>query len=107
MLSYSPYDNVKAQDYPHMLFTTGVNDTRVGYWEPAKMVANLRATKTDDNLLLLKTNLSAGHSGGSGRFDGLKDLAYKYAVIFDVFASDIEAEAAEKLAAEKAKAAKK
>ena len=107
MLSYSPYDNVKAQDYPHMLFTTGVNDTRVGYWEPAKMVAKLRATKTDDNLLLLKTNLSAGHSGGSGRFDGLKDLAYKYAVIFDVFASDIEAEAAEKLAAEKAKAAKK
>ena len=107
MLSYSPYENVKAQDYPHMLFTTGVNDTRVGYWEPAKMVAKLRKTKTDDNLLFLKTNLSAGHGGGSGRYDGYKDLAYKYAVIFDIFAKDIQAEAAEKAAAEKAAAAAK
>lgn len=106
MLSYSPYDNVKAQDYPHMLFTTGVNDTRVGYWEPAKMVAKLRDMKTDDNLLLLKTNLSAGHGGGSGRYDGLKELAYKYAVIFDIFAEDIKEEAAEKAAAEKAAASK-
>lgn len=96
MLSYSPYDNVKEQDYPHMLFTTGVNDTRVGYWEPAKMVAKLRQMKTDDNLLLLKTNLYAGHGGGSSRFDGLKELAYKYAIIFDIFANDIQEEAAEK-----------
>ena len=107
MMSYSPYDNVKAQNYPHMLFTTGVNDTRVGYWEPAKMVAKLRQMKTDENLLLLKTNLSAGHGGGSGRYDGYKELAYKYAVIFDIFATDIQAEAAEKAAAEKAKAGKK
>jgi len=98
MMSYSPYDNVKPQDYPHMLFTTGVNDTRVGYWEPAKMVAKLRKMKTDDNLLLLKTDLYSGHGGGSGRFDGLKDLAYKYAIIFDIFAHDIEEEAAEKAA---------
>lgn len=104
MLTYSPYDNVVAQDYPHMLFTTGVNDTRVGYWEPAKMVAKLRATKTDDNLLLLKTNLYAGHGGGSGRFDGLKELAYQYAVIFDIFSEDILEEAAAKAAAEEAAA---
>lgn len=102
MLSYSPYENVTAQNYPHMLFTTGVNDTRVGYWEPAKMVAKLRKVKTDDNLLLLKTNLSAGHGGGSGRYDGYKEMAYKYAVIFDIFSKDILEEAAEKAAAEKA-----
>lgn len=107
MLSYSPYENVVAQDYPHLLFTTGVNDTRVGYWEPAKMVAKLRKVKTDDNLLLLKTNLYAGHGGGSGRFDGYKELAYKYAVIFDIFSKDIKAEAEEKAAAEKAAAAAK
>ena len=110
MLSYSPYENVIAQNYPHMLFTTGVNDTRVGYWEPAKMVAKLRQVKTDENLLLLKTNLTSGHGGGSGRYDGYKDLAYKYAVIFDIFSSDILEEAAEKAAekaaAEKAKASK-
>jgi protease II len=104
MLSYSPYDNVVAQDYPHMLFSTGVNDTRVGYWEPAKMVAKLRTLKTDDNLLLLKTNLSAGHGGGSGRFDGYKEMAYQYAVIFDIFSNDILQEAAEKAAEEKAAA---
>ena len=70
MKSYSPYDNVKAQSYPNLLFFTGLNDTRVGYWEPAKMVAKLRATKTDDNVLLLKTDFSSGHGGGSGRFAG-------------------------------------
>lgn len=96
MLQYSPYDNVKSQNYPNLLFTTGVNDTRVGYWEPAKMVAKLRTMKTDDNLLLLKTNMSAGHGGGSGRYDGFKDLAYKYAIVFDIFEKDIKAEAAEK-----------
>lgn len=104
MMSYSPYDNVTAQDYPHMLFSTGVNDTRVGYWEPAKMVAKLRALKTDDNLLLLKTNLSAGHGGGSGRFDRYKEMAYQYAVIFDIFSTDILQEAADKAAEEKAAA---
>ncbi len=102
MMSYSPYDNVNAQDYPHMLYTTGINDTRVGFWEPAKMVAKLRRLKTDDNLLLLKTNLNAGHGGGSGRYDGYKELAFKYAVIFEIFADDILEEAAEKAAAEKA-----
>ncbi|RED45258.1 protease II [Winogradskyella eximia] len=82
--SYSPYDNVKAQDYPNLLFFTGLNDTRVGYWEPAKMVAKLRATKTDDNLLLLKTDFSNGHSGGSGRFAGFRDSAYHLALIFEL-----------------------
>ncbi|WP_179353926.1 prolyl oligopeptidase family serine peptidase [Winogradskyella vidalii] len=81
--SYSPYDNVKAQNYPHLLFFTGLNDTRVGYWEPAKMVAKLRATKTDDNVLLLQTDFSNGHSGGSGRFAGFRDSAYKLALIFE------------------------
>lgn len=82
--SYSPYDNVKAQNYPNLLFFTGLNDTRVGYWEPAKMVAKLRATKTDDNLLLLKTNFSSGHGGGSGRFTGFREAAYQLALIYDL-----------------------
>ncbi|QXP54625.1 prolyl oligopeptidase family serine peptidase [Cellulophaga sp. HaHa_2_95] len=82
--SYSPYDNVKAQAYPNLLFFTGLNDTRVGYWEPAKMVAKLRATKTDDHILLLKTDFSSGHSGGSGRFSGYRDSAYKLALIYDL-----------------------
>jgi len=86
--SYSPYENVKAQDYPNMLFFTGINDQRVGYWEPAKMVAKLRANKTDDNLILLKTDLSSGHGGSSGRFAGLEQLAYKYALIFDLLKQD-------------------
>lgn len=86
MKSYSPYDNVKAQDYPHMFFFTGLNDTRVGYWEPAKMVAKLRAMKTNDNLLLLKTNLNAGHGGASGRYASLKESAYKLALLFDLYA---------------------
>lgn len=82
--TYSPYDNVKAQKYPNMLFFTGLNDTRVGYWEPAKMVAKLRATKTDDNLLLFKTDFSNGHGGGSGRFAAFRDSAYKLALIYDL-----------------------
>ena len=82
--SYSPYDNVRAQNYPNMLFFTGLNDTRVGYWEPAKMVAKLRANKTDDNVLLLKTDFSNGHSGGSGRFADFRDSAYKLALIYDL-----------------------
>jgi protease II len=85
--SYSPYDNVKVQTYPNLLFFTGLNDTRVGYWEPAKMVAKLRATKTDDNLLLLKTDFSNGHGGGSGRFAGFRDSAYILALIYDLYRS--------------------
>ena len=83
MRSYSPYDNVAARDYPDMLVTSGLNDPRVAYWEPAKWVARLRATKTGDSLLLLKTNLDAGHAGPSGRYDSLKELALDYAFILD------------------------
>jgi oligopeptidase B len=85
MLSYSPYDNVKAQDYPHMLVTAGLNDPRVPYWEPAKWVAKLRAVKTGDNLLLLKTKMDEGHSGASGRYDYLREIAFEYAFILRCF----------------------
>ncbi|MDX1383427.1 MAG: prolyl oligopeptidase family serine peptidase, partial [Thermoanaerobaculia bacterium] len=81
MLSYSPYDNVRAQDYPHLLVTAGLHDSQVQYWEPAKWVARLRATKTDDNLLLLHTNMEAGHGGASGRFRALKETALVYAFL--------------------------
>jgi len=83
MKSYSPYDNVAAKAYPAILVTTGLNDPRVGYWEPAKWVAKLRATKTDSNLLIMKTNMGAGHGGASGRYDALKDNAFRYAFILD------------------------
>jgi len=79
--SYSPYDNVKAQDYPPMLITGGLNDPRVTYWEPAKWAAKLRATKTDDNLLLLKTNMGAGHGGKSGRWEHLREVAEAFAFV--------------------------
>jgi oligopeptidase B len=79
--SYSPYDNVHAQDYPPMLITGGLTDPRVTYWEPAKWAARLRATKTDDNLLLLKINMGAGHGGKSGRWDKLHEVAETYAFI--------------------------
>ncbi|HEY5724208.1 MAG TPA: S9 family peptidase [Allosphingosinicella sp.] len=79
--SYSPYDNVRAQDYPPMLITGGLNDPRVTYWEPAKWAAKLRATKTDDNLLLLKINMGAGHGGKSGRWDSLREVAEAFAFI--------------------------
>jgi oligopeptidase B len=79
MRTYSPYDNVKAQDYPPMLITGGLTDPRVTYWEPAKWAAKLRATKTDDNLLLLKINMGAGHGGKSGRWEGLAEVAETYA----------------------------
>ena len=72
---YSPYDNVDAKDYPPMLVTAGVSDPRVTYWEPAKWVAKLRAVKTDDNILMLRTNMSSGHFGKSGRFAALEDAA--------------------------------
>lgn len=79
--SYSPYDQVAAQDYPPMLVTAGLNDPRVTYWEPAKWVAKLRDTKTDSNELLLKTNMGAGHGGKSGRFSALHETAEEYAFI--------------------------
>lgn len=79
--SYSPYDNVRAQDYPPMLVTAGLNDPRVTYWEPAKWVARLRATKTDGNTLLLKTNMGAGHAGKSGRFESLRETAEEFAFL--------------------------
>lgn len=84
MLTYSPYDNVTAKNYPHMLVTAGLNDPRVNYWEPAKWVAKLRALKTDSNLLLLKTNLSSGHGGASGRYDYLKEIAFFQAFILKI-----------------------
>ena len=79
--SYSPYDNVRAQDYPPMLITGGLTDPRVTYWEPAKWAAKLRATRTDGNLLLLKINMGAGHGGKSGRWDKLHEIAETYAFI--------------------------
>ncbi|EGH27400.1 protease II [Pseudomonas amygdali pv. mori str. 301020] len=82
--SYAPYENVSAQAYPAMLVIAGYNDSRVQYWEAAKWVAKLRARKTDDNLLLLKTELGAGHGGMSGRYQGLRDVALEYAFIFKV-----------------------
>ena len=85
MLSYSPYDNVEAKAYPNMLITAGLNDPRVQYWEPAKWTAKLRKLKTDSNVLLLKTNMGAGHGGASGRYDYLKEIAFEYAFIFDRF----------------------
>ena len=84
--SYSPYDNVQRQDYPHMLITGGISDPRVTYWEPAKWTAKLRDSKTDGNLLLLKINMDSGHGGASGRFDRLKEVALEYAFILKVFA---------------------
>jgi oligopeptidase B len=81
--SYSPYDNVTAQPYPALLVTTSLNDSQVMYWEPAKWVAKLRATKTDRNPLYLKTNLAGGHGGSSGRYDRLRETAFRYAFLLD------------------------
>jgi oligopeptidase B len=83
MKSYSPYDNVEAKDYPDTLIVSGLNDSRVMYWEPAKWTAKLRELKTDNNILLLKTNMGAGHSGASGRYESLKELAFEYAFVLD------------------------
>lgn len=83
ILSYAPYENVEAKNYPHLLVTAGLNDPRVSYWEPAKWVAKLRDLKTDENQLLLKTNMGAGHGGASGRYDYLKEVALEYAFILD------------------------
>nr|WP_317631621.1 S9 family peptidase [uncultured Flavobacterium sp.] len=84
MLSYSPLDNVKAQSYPNLYISTGLHDSQVQYWEPAKWVAKLRATKTDGKLLFLDTNMDAGHGGASGRFESLKEVAKEYSFIFDL-----------------------
>ncbi len=81
ILSYSPYDQLAAKDYPAMLITTGLHDSQVQYWEPAKFVAKLRSLRTNDDLLLLKTNMEAGHSGASGRFKRYRDRALEYAFL--------------------------
>ncbi|WP_341367527.1 S9 family peptidase [Yoonia sp. BS5-3] len=86
---YSPYDNVSAQDYPAMLVTAGVSDPRVTYWEPAKWVAKLRVTKTDDNILMLRTNMTSGHFGKSGRFAALEDAARSYAFAMKAVGMDV------------------
>ena len=84
MLSYSPYDQVEAKAYPNVLVTAGLHDSQVQYWEPAKWVAKLRELKTDQNTLLLKTDMSAGHSGKTGRFQRFKELALEYVFMFDL-----------------------
>ena len=84
MLSYSPYDQIKPMNYPNLLVTSGFHDSQVQYFEPTKWVAKIRSMKTDKNLLFLDTNMKAGHSGASGRFDGLKELAKKFAFIIDL-----------------------
>lgn len=84
MLSYSPYDNVERKAYPNMLVTTGLHDSQVQYWEPAKWVAKLREMKTDNNKLYLYTNLDAGHGGASGRFRRLRETAMEYTFVFDI-----------------------
>ena len=84
MKSYSPYDNVKTKAYPNMLVTTGLHDSQVQYWEPAKWVAKLRDLKTDSNKLLLHTDMESGHGGASGRFESLKEVALEYAFLLDL-----------------------
>jgi oligopeptidase B len=83
MLSYSPYDNIRATHYPSMFVTTGFNDPRVCYWEPVKFVAKLRALKKDNNLLLLKAEMTQGHYGSSGRYDHLREVAEHQAFLLD------------------------
>ncbi|WP_447952157.1 S9 family peptidase [Chryseobacterium koreense] len=84
MKSYSPYDNVEAKNYPHILISTGLHDSQVQYWEPAKWTAKLRELKTDSHLLLFKTDMSSGHGGASGRFESLKEDALEYAFLMKV-----------------------
>jgi oligopeptidase B len=83
MLSYSPYDNLRPTDYPDILLTTGLNDPRVAFWEPAKFAARLRELKTSDSLVLLHTEFGAGHSGASGRYKALDEVALIYAFLLD------------------------
>jgi len=83
ILSYSPYDNIRAQDYPNILVTGGINDSQVLFHEPAKYVAKLRSLKTDDNILLLHMNMDSGHGGATGRYEGIKDTAFEFAFILN------------------------
>jgi oligopeptidase B len=88
MLSYSPYDNLEPQSYPHLLVTSGLHDSQVQFWEPTKWVAKLRALKKDDQQrLILKTNMEAGHSGASGRFKRYEETAMIYAFLLDLAGS--------------------
>ena len=89
MLSYSPYDNVKKQAYPNTLVTTGLHDSQVQYFEPAKWVAKLRATKTDKNQLIMHTDMSAGHGGASGRFKSIDDTARQYAFMLQLLGKNL------------------
>ena len=84
MLSYSPYDNVVAQDYPNMYISTGLHDSQVQYWEPAKWAAKLRTLKTNSKQLFLYTNMETGHGGASGRFEALKELAKEFSFLLDL-----------------------
>jgi oligopeptidase B len=84
MKSYSPYENVERKDYPNMLVTGGLHDSQVQYFEPAKWVAKIRSMKTDKNVLILKTEMDSGHSGASGRFDNLKQVALEYAFLLSL-----------------------
>ena len=84
MVSYSPYDNVKKQNYPNMYVSTGLHDSQVQYWEPAKWVAKIRSMKTDNSVLFLDTNMEAGHGGASGRFEAIKELAKEYSFLLDL-----------------------
>lgn len=84
MKSYSPYDNITAQEYPNMLVTTGLHDSQVQYWEPAKWVAKLRVVSTGNNQLYLETNMEAGHGGASGRFEAIKEVAKEYSFLLDL-----------------------
>jgi len=83
MMQYSPYDNVERKPYPRLLVMSGINDSRVAYWEPTKWVARLREMKTDQHPLLLKMNMGAGHGGGSGRYERYREMAFRYAFIVD------------------------
>ena len=83
IMTYSPYENIRATEYPHILITTGLNDPRVAYWEPAKFTSKLRELKTDNNTLILRTNFAAGHAGASGRYDYLKEVASDFAFLID------------------------
>ena len=84
MLSYSPYDQIRKQNYPNLLVTTGLYDSQVQYWEPAKWVAKLRDYKTDTNVVFLHTNMNTGHGGASGRFDALKEVARDYSFLLQL-----------------------
>jgi oligopeptidase B len=84
MLSYSPYDQLKAQPYPNLMVTTGLHDSQVQYWEPAKWVARMRDLRTNDNLLILHTDMDTGHGGASGRYQQYKEIAREFAFLLDL-----------------------